>query len=109
MSTTTDSPIGAASDAPSNARPRDPADEFFGSTFVRLFSIGLVMAVTTIPSWLVSGIVEEREQRQAGLLEEFQRSWGPEQILHSPILVVPYRYNPAGPRYFSKSRRAASK
>jgi inner membrane protein len=102
MSTTVDSPVGAASDAPSNSRPRDPADEFLSSTFVRLFSIGLVMAATTIPSWLVSGLVEEREQRQTGLLQDFKNSWGPEQFLHSPILVVPYRFHPNGPRYFLK-------
>lgn len=101
MSTTVDSPVGAASDASSSAGPRDPTDEFLLSA-ARLFAIGLVMAATTIPSWLVSGFIEEREQRQAGLLEDFKRSWGPAQLLHSPILVVPYRYQPHGPRYFLK-------
>jgi inner membrane protein len=60
------------------------------------------MMATTIPSWLTSGLVEEREQRQAGLLEDFKSSWGPEQSLHSPILVVPYRTHPGGPRFFLK-------
>ena len=101
MSTMVDSPAGAAGDASSNARPRDPTDEVLAS-LGRLFAIGLVMAATTIPSWLVSGLVEEREQRQAGLLEDFNRSWGPEQFLHSPILVVPYKFHPNGPRYFLK-------
>jgi len=101
MSTTVDSPV-SANNASSNSRPRDPTDEFLTSTFVRLFAIALVMAATTIPSWLVSGLVEEREQRQAGLLEDFNRSWGPEQFLHSPILVVPYRLQLHGPRYFLK-------
>ena len=102
MSTIADSYTGAPSDAPRNAVPRGAADEILASTLGRLFAIGLVMMATMIPSWLVSGLVEEREQRQAGVLEDFQRSWGPEQSLHSPILVVPYRNHPSGPRFFLK-------
>jgi inner membrane protein len=102
MSTIADSPVAPSSDAPKNAVSRGTADEILASTLGRLLAIGLVMSATTIPSWLVSGLVEEREQRQAGLLEDFKRSWGPEQVLHSPILVVPYRKHPGGPRFFLK-------
>ena len=98
MSTMADSPDAA----PKNPVLRGAVDEILASTLGRLVAIGLVMAATTIPSWLVSGLVEEREQRQAGLLEDFKSSWGPEQSLHSPILVVPYRNNPGGPRFFLK-------
>jgi inner membrane protein len=102
MSTTADSSAAAPSDAPRNLFSRGAVDEILGSTLGRLLAIGLVMSATTIPSWLVSGLVEEREQRQAGVLEDFKRSWGPEQSLHSPILVVPYRNHPGGPRFFLK-------
>jgi inner membrane protein len=81
---------------------RGVVDEILGSTLGRLLAIGLVMVATTIPSWLTSGLVEEREQRQTGLLDDFRRSWGPEQFFHSPILVVPYRNHPGGPRFFLK-------
>jgi inner membrane protein len=102
MSTIADSPDAAPSEMPTNPVPRGAYDEILASTMGRLLAIGLVMVATTIPSWLVSGLVEEREQRQAGLLEDFKRSWGPEQFLHSPILVVPYRNYPNGARYFLK-------
>jgi inner membrane protein len=102
MSTTADSSATASSEMPTNAVPRTPLEDILASTVGRLFAIGLVLAATTIPSWLVSGLVEEREQRQASVLEDFKRSWGPEQFLHSPILVVPYRIHPSGPRYFVK-------
>jgi inner membrane protein len=100
MSTIAESPVGAPNDAPTN--PRGAYDEILASTLGRLLAIGLVMAATTIPSWLVSGLVEEREQRQASVLDDFKRSWGPEQFLHSPVLVVPYRNYPNGARYFLK-------
>jgi inner membrane protein len=101
MSTMADPPVAAPSAAP-NPGWRGAADDILASTLGKLVAIGLVMAATTIPSWLVAGLVEEREQRQAGLLEDFKRSWGPEQSLHSPILVVPYRNHPGGPRFFLK-------
>jgi inner membrane protein len=78
------------------------AEEMFGPTVARFIAIGLVLLATAIPSWLVSGLVAEREERQAGLLEDFKRSWGPEQNLHSPILVVPYRNYPSGQPSFLK-------
>jgi inner membrane protein len=102
MSTIADSPVGPASDAPNNAVSRGVVDEILASTLGRLLAIGVVMSATIIPTWLVSGLVEEREQRQAGVLEDFKRSWGPEQSLHSPILVVPYRNHLGGPRFFLK-------
>ena len=102
MSTMADSSDAGPSDAPKRPVPRGAVDEILASTLGRLFAIGLVMMATMIPSWLTSGLVEEREQRQAGLLEDFKKSWGPEQSLHSPILVVPYRYHPGGPRLFLK-------
>ena len=109
MSTIADSPDAAPSDAPKHPVWRGAADEILASTLGRFFAIGLVMMATMIPPWLTSGLVEEREQRQAGLLEDFKRSWGPEQSLHSPILVVPYRNHPGGPRLFLKITPASLK
>jgi inner membrane protein len=82
--------------------PSALTEEVFGPMVGRLVAIGLVLAATAIPSWLVSGLVAEREERQAGLLNDFKHSWGPEQELHGPILVVPYRNNPTGQLRFFK-------
>lgn len=82
--------------------PAGVAAEVFGPTAARLMAIALVLAATAIPPLLVSGVIEEREQRQAGLRDDFKRSWGPEQGVHSPILVVPYRNNPSGQLFFLK-------
>ena len=102
MSTIADPTDATPSDAPRKPVLRGAVDEILASTLGKLLAIGVVMLATTIPSWLVSGLVEEREQRQAGLLEDFKHSWGPEQLLHSPILVVPYRVQLGGPRFFLK-------
>jgi len=56
--------------------------------------VALLLIGTLIAGWRISGVVEERQERQNETLKGFQSSWGPEQALHGPILVVPYK--PAG-------------
>jgi inner membrane protein len=54
----------------------------------------LLLIATLLAGWQISGVVEEREARQAETLESFRASWGPEQMLRGPILVVPYQAYP---------------
>jgi inner membrane protein len=62
--------------------------------------VALLLILTLAAGWLISGVVEERERRQAETLAGFQSSWGPEQILHGPILVVPYLIRPGAARIY---------
>jgi inner membrane protein len=59
---------------------------------------GLLIA-TLIAGWLISGVVEERESRQAETLDSFKNNWGPEQILHGPVLVIPYQIGSGARKY----------
>lgn len=69
---------------------------------LKLFLIGAMFLATMAAGVLISGVIEEREARQAGVLAEFQQSWGPEQSLTSPTLVVPYITAPDKPRQYLK-------
>jgi inner membrane protein len=51
---------------------------------------GLAVA-TILPNLFISNLIEERQQRQDGVLQEFTRTWGPEQSLYTPTLVIPYQ------------------
>jgi inner membrane protein len=53
-----------------------------------------------IPGWLISGLIGEREGRQAEMAHEFAASWGAEQILGSPLLIVPYQIGSDGVRQY---------
>jgi len=68
----------------------------------KLVQMGLLLVVTMLVSWPISGVIDEREERQQGLLSEFQHSWGPQQNLHSPILVLPYQTAADQPRMYLK-------
>ncbi len=58
----------------------------------------LLLLFMLIPLWMVSGLIEERQQRQGELLADFQRGWGPDQTLTGPLLVVPYVWTDPAPR-----------
>src|ERR1700761_1906899 len=62
--------------------------------------VALLLVATLIAGWSISGVVEEREQRQYETLDGFQGSWGPEQVLSGPVLVVPYQSAPDKPRTY---------
>jgi inner membrane protein len=67
--------------------------------------IALIVCVaiaTIIPSYLIWGLIEEREARQSTVQQEFTKNWGPQQYVYSPILVVPYQPAPLNTRYYLK-------
>ena len=77
---------------PSPAGERPVRDEAFSPP--KYVVIGALALATIIPSYLVSGLIAERESRQEAVQKEFTQNWGPQQTLHSPILVVPYQTAP---------------
>lgn len=76
--------------AASPAAPKDPRPAFAGVLSIEkiLLITGIALA-TLIPSFLVSGLVAEREQRQREVQSEFTRNWGPAQRLLTPTLIIP--------------------
>jgi hypothetical protein len=91
-------PAGASprAAAPPSAPPRETL-----SMHKALLIAGLAVA-TVLPNLFISNLIDEREQRQAGVQKEFTRNWGPEQSLYSPILIVPYQAGPDRPRQYVK-------
>ncbi len=55
--------------------------------------LGLLVAML-IPQSLTSGLIHERENRQADVLATFRNGWGPKQVVSGPALMVPYTYGP---------------
>jgi len=63
-------------------------------------SVVVLFLLALIPGWLISGLIGEREGRQAEMTHEFAASWGAEQILGSPLLIVPYQIGSDGMRQY---------
>jgi len=88
--------------------PATPGTHSGGAGLVRLMSIpavkvlliGFLLLLMLIPLDYVSGLIKEREARQAEVAAEFQRSWGPSQSVLGPVLVVPYWTTPDKPKRY---------
>ncbi len=73
--------------------------------------IGLILVLILlmqIPYFMVAGLIQEREQRQAEVLAEFRRGWGPEQTVVGPMLIVPW-HGPGSGAILGWARVPASK
>jgi inner membrane protein len=91
--TTTADPFGPEPPPVPPAR-ETPAPARIPASLLPLYKIVLVagLAVASIlPNMLIGNVIEEREQRQAGVREEIKRNWGPQQTVYSPTLVIPYQ------------------
>ncbi|AWJ86398.1 cell envelope integrity protein CreD (plasmid) [Azospirillum sp. TSH58] len=56
----------------------------------KLGPIALILLATLAAGWPIAALIGERETRQAGLRADFMKSWGPDQTVQAPVLVVPY-------------------
>ena len=88
----------------SESQPRSPTIEPSSSApaaprrggAISLTKIGLIAGLalaTIVPNYFIAGLVGERETRQDAVEKEFARTWGPQQQIYGPVLVVPYQYS----------------
>lgn len=56
----------------------------------KFFLIGFLILLLLIPLFLVMGLISEREGRAQSVKRDVARTWGGEQRLSGPYLVVPY-------------------
>nr|MBP7274966.1 cell envelope integrity protein CreD [Kiritimatiellia bacterium] len=62
------------------------------SALVRLLIIGGLTVALMIPLMLVYGVLAERKIRQREAVGNITSSWGGDQMIVGPVLVVPYTY-----------------
>ncbi len=72
-----------------------------GGQTVRMFILGVVVLLMLVPLTFVEGVVQERQGFFNGVFADIANSWGAEQILGGPFLVIPETftytaYNKAG-------------
>ena len=68
-----------------------PTPDFTTLSLTKVLLVAGLAIATVVPNLLISNLIEEREQRQAGVRTEFTRNWGPEQTILGPVLVIPYQ------------------
>src|SRR5437868_4386705 len=86
-------PFGPPPETPApqaHVAPAAPPNFSSLSIYKTVLIAGLALA-TVLPNLFISNLIEERQQRQDGVLQELTRTWGPEQSLYTPTLVIPYQ------------------
>lgn len=60
---------------------------------MKLVVIGVVALIFSIPLLMINSTLKERLERRNEAVSDITSSWGKEQVLIGPVLVVPYRYS----------------
>jgi inner membrane protein len=102
--TDTDQPFPQANGPRGNPIPAKPpraSPDFASLSLHKVLIVAGIAIATVLPNMVISSLIEEREQREAGVRADFTRNWGPEQNLYTPTLVIPYQVNER-PRQYIK-------
>lgn len=89
-------------DAGESAALQKTKDRKWNSPTAKAIQIAILLLVTLIGNELIGGLVDEREYRQSGFSRELTENWGPEQVVHTPILIVPYYVKEARQQQYLK-------
>jgi inner membrane protein len=60
------------------------------SITIKLLSIGFLVLILLIPSAWIQELIQERQLRADGVIQEVSSKWSGSQTLAGPILVIPY-------------------
>lgn len=76
------------------------------SSMLKVAGIGVLILVMLIPMSMTRGVIADRTSFSQAARMDIMRSWGQQQVVAGPILVVPYRLtrnHPNGGRYDEES------
>ena len=72
--------------------PGLPMPDFRRHLPTRFIVIGLMAIALFIPLGMIEEVVSERHRSYRTVLHDVSSSWGEEQVLTGPVLVIPYEY-----------------
>lgn len=58
--------------------------------FIKALVTGVLILIMLVPTWFVSGLVKEREERQKQIIHEVSSKWASQQQFSGPYISVPY-------------------
>ena len=57
----------------------------------KLMVIGFMILIFLIPSFIIQGLIEEREETWNASVQEVSSKWGNNQVILGPVLTIPYK------------------
>src|SRR5437870_3426034 len=62
------------------------------STIIKLLGVGALVLFLLIPLMMITGVLNDRLMRRNEAVTDITSSWGKEQNVIGPVLIVPYQY-----------------
>src|SRR5712671_3431806 len=80
---------------PTGPPPLPKSQPSFGkrfSTIIKLIGVGLLVLLLLIPLGMITGVLNDRLMRRNEAVADITSSWGKEQSVIGPVLIIPYQY-----------------
>src|SRR5215471_14141660 len=61
-------------------------------TIIKLVGVGLLILLLLIPLEMITGVLSDRLNRRNEAVADITSSWGKEQCIIGPVLIIPYLY-----------------
>src|ERR1700739_2296959 len=61
-------------------------------TILKLIGVGILILLLLIPLGMISGVLSDRLNRRNEAVTDITSSWGREQCVIGPVLIIPYQY-----------------
>jgi len=74
------------------------------SITARMLMVGLLTLVLLIPLSFIGSLIQERWQRQQGVVNEINDKWGNDILIYGPILKLPYKTYTATSKFNDKTK-----
>ena len=62
------------------------------STIIKLLGVGALVLILLIPLAMITGVLSDRLMRRNEAVTDITSSWGREQSVIGPVLIIPYQY-----------------
>src|SRR3954464_14469582 len=80
-------------DAPPPLPKSQPFFKRRSSSMLKLLGVGALILIMLIPLAMIQGVLSDRLARRNEAVEDITSSWGKDQSIIGPVLVVPYLYH----------------
>lgn len=80
-------------DAPPPLPKSQPFFKRRGSTMLKLLGVGALILIMLIPLLMIEGVLSDRLARRNEAVNDITSSWGKDQSIIGPVLVVPYLHH----------------
>jgi inner membrane protein len=61
-------------------------------TIIKLIGVGVLILLLLIPLGMITGVLSDRLSRRNDAVADITSSWGKEQCVVGPVLIIPYQY-----------------